>query len=143
VYSREEIAKEATVNPSRTNGIIQIVSRHSVNQTLANLQDLLDQKGIRIFAIVDHSGEAAKVGLSMQPTKLVIFGSPKAGTPVMIAAPSTAIDLPLKILISEGKDGKVLVSYNDNEWLTERHEIPSGLSENLAAVKTLAEDAAQ
>jgi uncharacterized protein (DUF302 family) len=103
----------------------------------------LNRKGIRLFAIVDHSDEAAKVGLSMQPTKLVIFGSPRVGTPVMIAAPGAALDLPLKILISENRDGEVLVSYNDIEWLAERHEIPSDLAESLAAVKTLAEGAAQ
>jgi uncharacterized protein (DUF302 family) len=131
------------VNPGRTNGIVQIVSRRSVDQTLANLQGLLNRKGIRLFAIVDHSDEAAKVGLSMQPTKLVIFGSPRVGTPVMIAAPGAALDLPLKILISENRDGEVLVSYNDIEWLAERHEIPSDLAESLAAVKTLAEGAAQ
>ena len=131
------------MNPGRTNGIVQIVSRRSVDQTLANLQGLLNRKGIRLFAIVDHSDEAAKVGLSMQPTKLVIFGSPRVGTPVMIAAPGAALDLPLKILISENRDGEVLVSYNDIEWLAERHEIPSDLAESLAAVKTLAEGAAQ
>ena len=131
------------MNPGRTNGIVQIVSRRSVDQTLANLQGLLNRKGIRLFAIVDHSDEAAKVGLSMQPTKLVIFGSPRVGTPVMIAAPGAALDLPLKILISENSDGEVLVSYNDIEWLAERHEIPSDLAESLAAVKTLAEGAAQ
>ena len=131
------------MNPGRTNGIVQIVSRHSVDQTLANLQGLLNRKDIRLFAIVDHSDEAAKVGLSMQPTKLVIFGSPRVGTPVMIAAPGAALDLPLKILISENRDGEVLVSYNDIEWLAERHEIPSDLAESLAAVKTLAEGAAQ
>ena len=100
------------MNHVGANGIVQLVSPHSVDETLAKLKELLVRKGITLFAIVDHSGEAAKLGLNMPPTKLAIFGSPKAGTPVMIASPSAAIDLPLKILVSENKDGEVIVSYN-------------------------------
>ena len=135
------MVKEDKVNRVTANGIVQFVSPHSVDETLAKLKLLLDQKGITLFAMVDHSGEAAKVGLSMPPTKLAIFGNPKAGTPVMIASPSAAIDLPLKILVSENKDGEVVVSYNAPEYLEDRHGIPHHLVESLAVVKHLAEAA--
>jgi uncharacterized protein (DUF302 family) len=86
---------------------------------------------------VDHSGEAEKVGMKMRPTKVVIFGSPKAGTPLMVAAPTLAIDLPLKALVSEGENGKVWVSYNSPEYLQQRHGIPEGLIKNIAGAGTL------
>lgn len=123
-------------------GIIEIVSRHSVDETLEKLKSLLGAKGITLFAVVDHSGEAAKAGLAMRPTRLVLFGSPRAGTPVMLAAPSSAIDLPLKILIAEDSEGRVLVSWNSPEYLAARHGISPELAQNLAAVKLLAEAAA-
>src|SRR5215469_17747710 len=81
------------------NGIIDVPSKHSVDETVDRVKNLLQSKGIPLFCLIDHSGEAAKVGLKMPPTKLLIFGSPKAGTPLMLAAPSIAIDLPLKILV--------------------------------------------
>lgn len=123
-------------------GMIQIVSSHTVDETLEKLKNLLAAKGITLFAVVDHSGEAARAGLAMPPTKLVIFGSPRAGTPVMVAAPSSAIDLPLKILIAEASGGQVLISYNSAEYLAARHGIEPELAQNLAAVKMLAEAAA-
>ena len=98
----------------------------------------MQAKGVNIFAIVDHSGEAEKVGLKMLPTRLVVFGSPKAGTPLMLAAPSIAIDLPLKILISEDREGMVWVSYNSMTYLQERHRLPKELVQNIAVVETLA-----
>src|ERR1700730_6553968 len=94
------------------NGIIDIPSNTSVNETVEKLMGILQAKGVTLFALVDHSGEAEKVGMKMRPTKLLIFGNPKAGTPVMIAAPSSAIDLPLKILIWEDTEGKVQITYN-------------------------------
>lgn len=124
--------------PVTANGIIDKPSRHSVDETLQNLTGTLQAKGVTIFAIVDHSGEAAKVGLEMRPTKLVIFGSPKAGTPLMLAAPSIAIDLPLKILIWEDSTGKVWVSYNSAAYLQERHRLPEDLLRNIAVVETIA-----
>ena len=87
---------------------------------------------MQVFAVIDHSGEAEKVGLKMRPTKVVIFGSPKGGTPLMVAAPSLAIDLPLKALVAEGASGKVTVTYNDPEYLKERHGVPQELIKNLA-----------
>jgi uncharacterized protein (DUF302 family) len=123
---------------NRDRGIIDTPSNHSVDETVEKLKRTLQAKGVTIFAIVDHSGEAEKVGLKMRPTKLVIFGSPKAGTPVMLAAPSVAIDLPLKILIWEDRDGKVWVSYNSPTYLQERHGLPKELLQNIAIVETLA-----
>jgi uncharacterized protein (DUF302 family) len=106
------------------------------------LKQILAEKGVTLFALVDHSGEAAKVGMKMPPTKLLIFGSPKAGTPIMQAAPSIAIDLPLKILIWEDSDGKVWVSYNSAEYLQERHDVPNQFLPNLRVAEVLASNAA-
>ncbi|MGA9352578.1 MAG: DUF302 domain-containing protein [Terriglobales bacterium] len=118
-------------------GIIDIPSPYSVPETLARLQSILKEKGVTVFALVDHSGEAAKAGLEMRPTQLLIFGSPKAGTPVMVAAPSTAIDLPLKALAWQDAQGKVWLSYNDPEYLQQRHGFPANLLPNLAAPAAL------
>jgi uncharacterized protein (DUF302 family) len=130
------------MTPTPPEGMMEIVSRHSVDETLERLKTLLGAKGITLFAVVDHSGEAAKAGFTMRPTKLVIFGSPRAGTPVMLASPSSAIDLPLKILIAEDGEGRVVVSWNSAEYIAARHGIPPELEQNLAAVKMLAEAAA-
>jgi uncharacterized protein (DUF302 family) len=127
---------------SSNNGIVQIPSHHSVNDTVQKLKDILQAKGVMLFAVVDHSGEAAKAGMQMPNTKLLIFGSPKAGTPVMLAAPSIAIDLPLKILVAEDGTGKVLVSYNSAQFLAERHGVPAELMKNLAMIEVLANAAA-
>ena len=120
-----------------TNGLIHLSSRHSVEETMQRLEELLQQKGITIFARVDHSGEAAKAGLEMRPTKLVIFGSPKAGTPLMQAAPTLAIDLPLKALLWQDAEGKVWLTYNDPAYLQQRHGVPQALLPNIAAVSGL------
>lgn len=125
------------------NGIIDKPSTHSVDETLRRLTDTLQGKGVTVFAIVDHSGEAAKVGLAMRPTKLVIFGSPKAGTPLMLASPSIAIDLPLKILIWEDGASKVWVSYNSPAYLRKRHGLPEDLLRNIAVVEALAASIAE
>src|ERR1700756_1154338 len=103
------------------NGIIDRSSRHSVEETVQKLETILQSKGVTLFAVVDHSGEAEKAGLQMPPTKLLIFGNPRAGTPLMLAAPSSAIDLPLKILVWQDKAGKVWVSYNTPAYLQARH----------------------
>src|ERR1700679_182860 len=104
-----------------SNGLITRKSRHSVDETVVSLMATLDAKAIKLFAIIDHSGEASKAGMTMPPTKLLIFGDPKAGTPLMLAAPSIAIDLPLKILVWEDAAGKAWISYNDPEFLARRH----------------------
>jgi uncharacterized protein (DUF302 family) len=116
------------------NGLLQVVSRLTLDETVKRLELELTQRGLQVFARVDHSAEAAKVGLKMRPTKLLIFGSPKGGTPVMVAAPSVAIDLPLKALIAEDENGKVWVSYNSPEYLQQRHGIPQELVKNIAGV---------
>ena len=109
-----------------------------MDQTVANLREILQAKGITLFALVDHSGEAEKAGMKMSPTKLVIFGNPKAGTPLMIASPSSALDLPLKILIWQDADGKVWLSFNTPAYLQERHHLSAELLQNIAVVETLA-----
>lgn len=119
-------------------GIVKIPSHHSVDETVDKLKTILKSKGVALFALVDHSGEAEKVGLNMPPTKLLIFGNPKGGTPLMLAAPSAAIDLPLKILVAEDSQGKVWISYNSAEYLRERHGLPQDLLQNIAVVQTLA-----
>jgi uncharacterized protein (DUF302 family) len=129
--------------PNTNNGIVNKRSNHSVDETLEKLKGILQAKGVTIFTIVDHSGEAEKVGLKMPPTKLVIFGSPKAGTPLMLAAPSIALDLPLKILIWQDTQGKSWVSYNSPAYLLERHGLPQELLQNIAVVETLAAKAAE
>ena len=119
-------------------GIVKIPSHHSVDETVAKLKTILKSKGVALFALVDHSGEAEKVGLNMPPTKLLIFGNPKGGTPLMLAAPSAAIDLPLKILVAEDSQGKVWISYNSPDYLKERHGFPDNLVPNIAVVQALA-----
>ena len=117
---------------AKENGLVQVASPYSVDETVRRLQAAFAEKGLQVFAVIDHSGEAEKVGLKMRPTKVVIFGSPKAGTPLMVAAPSLAIDLPLKALVAEDAEGKVSVTYNDPEYLKERHGVPQELIKNLA-----------
>jgi len=119
-------------------GIVTIPSHHSVDETVDKLKTILQSKGVTLFALVDHSGEAEKVGLKMPPTKLLIFGNPKGGTPLMLAAPSVAIDLPLKILVAEDAQGKVWISYNSSEYLKERHDLPQNLLPNITVVQALA-----
>ncbi|HEX4031215.1 MAG TPA: DUF302 domain-containing protein [Terracidiphilus sp.] len=120
------------------NGITDIPGTHSVDATVEKLEAVLDAKGVKLFALVDHSGEAQKAGMTMRPTKLLIFGSPKAGTPLMLAAPSLAIDLPLKILVWEDADGKVWLSYNAPDYLRQRHNLPPELMQNIAVIEALA-----
>ena len=119
-------------------GIVRIPSRRSVDVTVDKLRTVLQSKGVKLFALIDHSGEAERAGLKMPPTKLLIFGNPKAGTPLMLAAPSAAIDLPLKILVAEDSQGKVWISYNSADYLKERHDLPQNLLPNIAVVATLA-----
>jgi uncharacterized protein (DUF302 family) len=124
-------------------GIVNVLSHHTVDQTVEKLKAILDEKGVTLFALVDHSGEAEKVGMKMPPTKLMIFGSPKAGTPLMLAAPSVAIDLPLKILVWEDGENNVWISYNSVAYLEERHGLPPELLKNIQVVETLALKAAE
>jgi uncharacterized protein (DUF302 family) len=135
--------KEKIVAIATSKGIVNKPSNHSVDETVEKLKNILQAKGVTLFALVDHSGEAEKVGMKMRPTKLLVFGSPKAGTPLMLAVPSIAIDLPLKILVWQDGDGKVWVSYNSPEYLKDRHGLPRDLLANIAVVETLAAKGAE
>jgi uncharacterized protein (DUF302 family) len=119
-------------------GIVKVSSHHPVDETIDKLKIILKSKGVTLFALVDHSGEAEKVELKMPPTKLLIFGNPKGGTPLMLATPSAALDLPLKILVAEDSQGRVWISYNSPDYLKERHGLPDNLVPNIAVVQALA-----
>jgi uncharacterized protein (DUF302 family) len=119
------------------NGLIQVASKYSVDETVTRLQNVLAERGAKVFTVIDHSGEAEKVGLKMRPTKVVIFGNPKGGTPLMVAAPSLAIDLPLKALVAEDESGKTWITYNSPEYLKQRHGVPEELVKNIAVVGPL------
>jgi uncharacterized protein (DUF302 family) len=119
------------------NGLIHLASQHRVEETMQRLEALLNERGITIFARIDHSGEAAKVGLAMRPTKLLVFGSPKGGTPLMQVAPTLGIDLPLKALFWQDAEGKVWLTYNDPQYLQQRHNFPAELIPNVAGASAL------
>ncbi len=124
-------------------GIIDVPSRYSVPETLARLQSILKEKGMTVFALVDHSGEAEKAGLAMRPTQLLVFGSPKGGTPLMVATPKLAIDLPLKALAWQDDQGQVWLSYNAPEYLQQRHGFPADLLKNIAGGGALIQKAVE
>jgi uncharacterized protein (DUF302 family) len=132
---------------SQNPGLISIPSNHSVDDTVARLTAILAAKGVKLFEVIDHSGEAASVGLQMPPTKLVIFGNPKGGTPLMLASPSVAIDLPLKLLIAESSDpltaGNVTITWNSLAYLHDRHNLPESMLPNIAVIETFAQKAAE
>jgi uncharacterized protein (DUF302 family)/uncharacterized membrane protein YidH (DUF202 family) len=134
---------EASMPSLPSKGIVDKASNHSVEETVNRLKNILRAKGVTLFAEIDHSGEAEKVGMKMPPTQLLIFGNPKAGTPLMLASPSSAIDLPLKILVWADEQAKVWVSYNSPQFLQERHNLPPELLQNIATVETLATKAAE
>ncbi len=124
--------REREIDMPEDKGLVQIPSHYSVDESIRRLQSAFEEKMLKVFAVIDHSGEAEKVGLTMRPTKVLIFGNPKGGTPLMVAAPSLAIDLPLKALVAEGPDGKVSVTYNSADYLQHRHGVPAELIRNLA-----------
>jgi uncharacterized protein (DUF302 family) len=128
---------------AKQDGLVQAPSRYSVEETIRRLQTVFGEKGIKIFAVIDHSGEAERAGLKMLPTKVIIFGSPKGGTPLMVAAPSLAIDLPMKALVAEDAQGKVWLTYNSPEYLQQRHGVPADLIKNLAGAGPLMEKAVE
>jgi len=122
-------------------GMVHLSSPHRVSETLQRLKSAVSARGIAILAEIDHSGDAAKAGLKMQPAQLLIFGNPKAGTPVMVASPTAALDLPLKALVWEDTAGKVWLSYNSPEYLKQRHNIPDDLLKNISGIRAIAEEA--
>jgi uncharacterized protein (DUF302 family) len=125
------------------NGMVHLSSPYSVPETLKKLESALQSRRLTVFARIDHGGEAEKVGMKMHPTQLIIFGSPKGGTPVMVASPTLAIDLPLKALVWEDDGGKVWVSYNSAEYLKRRHNIPDELVKNIAVIGPLLQGVVQ
>jgi len=137
------IRQEKPMATRMENGIVQISDSHSVDETVAKLQGMLQAKGVKLFVVVDHSGEAAGAGLKMPNTKLLIFGNPKAGTPLMLASPSAALDLPLKILVAEDGAGKTWISYNAPAYLQSRHALPADLLPNIQVIEALAAKAAE
>ena len=122
-------------------GVIQLLSHHSVDATIDRLEALLKQRGILVFARIDFSGDAGRAGLQMRPEQMLIFGNPKAGTPLMLAVPAAGLDLPVKLLVWEAADGKVRAAYNDPQYVVQRHRLPADLAANLAAVIPLIERA--
>jgi uncharacterized protein (DUF302 family) len=138
VVTRGEVAMGV-----ETHGLLTIESAHSVEETIERVRAVLKAKQIEEFALIDHSGEAARVGLAMPDTKVIVFGSPKAGTPLMLAAPSAAIDLPLKLLVREDAAGRVWVSYLSPAALLERHGLAESFAANIAAVAAIAAEAAR
>jgi len=131
------------MSKTQENGIVRVLSNHPVAGTVTRLQETLQSKGVRLFAVVDHSGEAERAGLKMPPTRLLIFGNPQAGTPLMLAAPSVALDLPLKILVAEDAAGKTWISFNAPEYLQVRHNVPAELLPNIAGIEALAAKASE
>lgn len=130
-----------TVASAQTNGLVAKPSKYSVAETIDRLEKVVKAKGITVFARIDHAGEADKVGLKLRPTQLLILGNPKTGTPVMIAAQSAAIDLPLKALAWEDANGKVWLGYNSAEYLKQRHNIADELVKNVGAIAGLVDAA--
>ncbi len=123
------------------NGIRCVTSSQPVDEVVRRLISVLNERGVKLFATIDHSGEALAVGLLMPSTKLLIFGNPKAGTPVMISAPSAALDLPLKILVAQEPDGSTSISWNAPAWLQERHRIWPEFMDNISGVEALVRQA--
>ncbi len=130
-------------NKSSTNdrGIVTIKSRRSFSQTLERLKATFESHGIKVFAVIDQQAEARAVGLDMPPMALILFGNPKAGTPLMLARPFSGLDLPLKVLVSEANAGEVLVSFNSTQYLLERHGLPDQFGSNIEPAVRLIETA--
>ncbi len=119
------------------NGVVSIRSRHPFTETMQKLERTIVTSGMKIFAVVDFAGNATAAGFRMPPTKLVIFGDPKLGTPVMLGAPSAALDLPLKILVGEDPGRQTWLSYNSPAYLARRHSIPENLLPNISGIEAL------
>lgn len=128
---------------SQDNGMVHLSSPDPVSETVKRLEAILQTRSLTVFARIDHSGEAEKAGMKMHPTQLILFGSPKGGTPLMVVSPTLAIDLPLKALVWEDAEGKVWVSYNTAEYLKQRHNIPDELLKNIAVIGPLLQTVVQ
>ncbi len=126
------------MEPATGDGIVNRTAAGPVDEVVTKIEALLNARGVTLFAVVDHSGEAARAGLTMRPTKLLIFGNPKAGTPLMVSRPGIALDLPLKLLVWEDTDGRTWITYNAPAFVAARHALPAGLVAPLAAVEAIA-----
>jgi uncharacterized protein (DUF302 family) len=124
------------------NGIVTQTANCTVGEAVSKIKSLLVGRGITLFAVIDHSGEAEAAGMKMPDTKLLIFGNPKGGTPLMLASPSVAIDLPLKLLVAEDAAGRCSISYNSPQYLQQRHGLSEDLIQNIAIIEALATEAA-
>jgi len=136
-------ASETTPRGVSAAGLRSLAVASDVDGAVASLRMAIEDAGATVFAVVDHSGEAAKVGLHLRPTKLMIFGNPRGGTPVMQSAPLSAIDLPLKLLVWEDDAGSTWISYVDADWLSERYGVPPDLAGPLRASELLAKKVAR
>ncbi len=123
-------------------GCVRMRSTHSVPDTMGRLEATLAQHGIAVFARIDFSADAARVGLQMRPEQLLIFGNPKAGTPLMQQVPAVGLDLPLKVLVWEDEQGQTWMVYNDPRYILQRYGLDSSLAERLAGALALLEVAA-
>ena len=130
------------MNGTIDTGITRIASQHSVTTTIERLESLLKERGVMVFARIDFSGDAARAGLTMRPEQMLIFGNPKAGTPLMQSAPAVGLDLPLKALVWQDASGQTQVAYNDPQYIIRRHGLDAAFAANLAAVVPLIERAA-
>lgn len=126
---------------ANASGVVRIASSHTVAETVERLEGLLKERGVLIFARIDFSGDAARAGLAMRPEQMLIFGNPRAGTPLMQAEPAVGLDLPLKALAYEDPAGKTWVAWNDPQYIVRRHGLAAALAANLAAVVPLIERA--
>lgn len=131
---------EVKMNPA--DGIVTKLANCTVEEAVNKIKSLLVIRGITLFAVIDHSGEAETIGMKMPSTKLLIFGNPKGGTPLMLAAPSVAIDLPLKLLVAEAANGTCSISHNSPQYLQKRHGLSNDLIQNIAIIEALAAEAA-
>ena len=131
------------MNATIDSGITRITSQHSVATTIERLESLLKERGVMVFARIDFSGDAARAGLTMLPEQMLIFGNPKAGTPLMQSVPAAGLDLPFKALVWQDASGQTQVAYNDPQYIIRRHGLAAALAANLAAVVPLIERAAR
>jgi len=131
------------MNTSEDNpGVVRLQARQGVGQTVDRLEGLLKERGVLIFARIDFSGDAEKAGLTMLPEQQLVFGNPRAGTPLMLANAAAALDLPIRVICWQDQAGQTWLAYNDPAYIIKRHALPAGLADNLAAIVPLIERAA-
>ena len=133
--------EQQSPTPPHVEGIVTKPSPYSTIKLVERLQEILQSRGLALFAHINHSEEARRVGLEMQEAHVLIFGNPKAGTPLMIASPLVALELPLKVLVWQGSDGRTWVSYTSSDYLTTRYSIPHELIGNIAGIDGVVDSA--